>query len=281
MSYPLINGAAINADEQVKSKSLRPVRFGLPTLQMRVAGLHPAQFGFLSLEMRAASLRMGGFGKPSAVILNSVSALAPVQWGIARLAMNQRAESMRAGSFGVPRLKTGTDLTLPVGGMHPAQFGEMRMIPGLPPSGITRPVRSSLRPQHFGTPTLCAVLTTGAAASLRPAGFGLPTLCTVHSADSLRPAQWGIPGLALGSRAATLRPVMCGKPRLSQALRTSSLRTTHLGVATLQLGALHLQSQSLRPVQFGMPAYGGVALHLRPLCPVRMGRPALDRGAIC
>jgi hypothetical protein len=164
--------------------------------------------------------------------------------------------------------------------LAPVRFGTPEVQFGMLPGGVTMQAQS-LRPVTLGRPSLHAVLHVGPASSLAPARFGLPRLAVGLGVQSLRTVGLGVPTLVTVAHVDSLQPVSFGGPALKIGFGVAALQAGRLGTPRLQLAGLSFTPESLQPVSCGSPALGGMAMRARTLCPVRFGRPTLDRGAAC
>lgn len=278
MTYPSINGATINGSEAVETRGLQPVVYGEPSLLLafHASSLQPAQFGMASTIMQAASLRPVRFGV--AALTMQAASLRPARFGTPALVF--RVASLQPAQFGLARVKFGTDIMAVPASLSPVHFGAHSILGGLPPASWVRPA-DSLKPVRFGTPGLKSSLHIGPVASLQPVKLGLHKVRCALPAASLAADSFGMPGLAVNMRAASVRPVRFGTGRAVHRFYAASLHCTQFGAPGIRLRPMALSATSLHPVQFGAVSMYGVSLRARGMCPVRFGRPVLNKGGIC
>lgn len=283
MSYPLINGAAINEmDGQAvfAVSSLSPVRFEQPRLSFgcrpysagaatfgaahlispAAAPLRPVRFGDISVPMWASPVQGPTFGTP---------------------ALRMAATGLAAAKFGEPRLKYGTDVVATPLSISAARFGAHGIIGGMPPDAGVFPA-GSLRGVQFGKPSMATSLHAGQAGALQPVKFGAVTAGTRNTADALRPMSFGTQVMTVAMPAAPLRPTKFGGASTVAAFTVAPLEAVRFGAHAVALPTMYLPANSLQPVQFGpLLTPPGQSARARGAMPVRFGRPSLDRGVAC
>ncbi len=283
MSYPLINGAAINEmDGQAvfAVSSLSPVRFEQPRLSFgcRPDSAGAATFGAAHLiSPAAAPLRPVRFGDISVPMWAS-----PVQgptFGIPAIMM--AATGLAAVKFGEPRLKYGTDVVATPLSISATRFGAHGIVGGMPPSAGVFPA-GSLRGIQFGKPSMATSLHAGQAGALQPVKFGAVTAGTRNTADALRPMSFGTQVMTVAMPAAPLRPTKFGGASTGAAFTVTPLEAVRFGAHAVAFSTMYLHASSLQPVQFGPQSTPlGQSARARGAVPVRFGRPSLDRGVAC
>lgn len=234
----------------VPTKSLVPVRFGVPeVIQAEPQKLSPA------------SLAPARFGNPG----NSIGLL---------------AQPLRPLQFGQAAIKSGTDQEFALPSLRPVLFGASWIQQGVQPADIVMPARS-LAAARLGHPAAELDAISVNPVSLAPVRFGRATLSQSVMAQSLAPIKWGAVVVELGQPAASMRPAHFGRASVASSLSVQSLQPVRMGRIALQGSGVNLPANSLYPVRFGVSDSIAMAVHARPLGPVRMGRPFIDRGASC
>ena len=283
MSYPLINGAAINEmDGQAvfAVSSLSPVRFEQPRLSFgcRPDSADAATFGAAHLiSPAAAPLRPVRFGDISVPMWAS-----PVQgptFGIPAIMM--AATGLAAVKFGEPRLKYGTDVIAAPLSIAATRFGAHGIVGGMPPSAVALQA-NSLPGAKFGKPSVVGSLQSGHAGAMQPTKFGAVTAGTRNAANALRPASFGTQVMTVAMPAAPLRPCKFGGASTGAVFAVTPLVATRFGANAVKFSTMYLPANSLQPVHFGpLLTPPGQATRARGTMPARFGRPSLDRGVAC
>ena len=184
-------------------------------------------------------------------------------------------------SFGPPRIKVGTDVTLPASGLYAGRFGASTVILGMPPSAMVLPVAAGVRPASFGTPSVRSSLVLDSPQSLRPIIVGRPMMAMALHAQVLQPVSFGIPGQAAVLPAQPLGYAQFGRPALAMHLPAASTAKVRFGRPRVALATAVLGAASLEPVRFSTIAMAGISLRARTLTAVRFGRPFVSGDSTC
>ena len=220
MTYPLINGAAINEDDAASGAApLRPVIFGRPSLRMTVASLRPASFG-----------------------------LAQIKHGTDVVAAPLSISATRFGAFGVIGGMPPSAGTFPAGSLRSAKFGKPSMEASLQTGHA-----GALQSVKFGA---VAAGTRNTAEALRPASFGVQVMTVAMPASSLRPCKFGSASAGGAFTTSPLEAVRFGM----HAVKFSTVHLYATSLQPVQFGSqLTPPGQSARargamPVRFGRPS---------------------------
>lgn len=213
----------------------------------------------------------------NSTVINGGVATAPIVEPTGNFSGSARA--LRPAAFGVP---SAVELMVagPIASLQSVRFGMPMALGGQPPAAWVR-LADSLKPVRFGVPALTTSLQVGPVASLQLALFGMPALHCAMPAASLVVGVFGAHQLAIDARSSSLRPVRFGVGHVVHRLGAASLRRVRFGPVSVRLSGLTMPAASFHPAHFGVPLLGGTALRARSMCPVRFGRPMVDRGDIC
>ena len=227
MSYPLINGTAINgasAGIQQQTQGLQPVRFGKPALWQ---------------HLPAASLNVAhAFGTPELKVGTDYAptppSIQPVRFGDA---------SLRAG------MPPGGTM-LGVASLRQVAFGKPAVSAVLVLRGL-----APLQPVGFGHAVMRARLT---AKGLAVTTMGTPGQVAHFYPQPLRSMVFGGPCMAIGLPATSTAKVRFGRPRVTLAtavLGADSLEPVRF--STIAMAGISLRARTLSVVRFGRPFVSG------------------------
>lgn len=245
MTYPLINGAAINEADSTAAgtASLKPTSIGTTLLAMsyQASSLSPVTITSLLGRYQPASLSPVSIGMPALIFPPALL----------------RAESLT-----------------------PVLIGTTGLTRGQPPSSTAYDTQS-INPATIGVPSFAGMFQIQPQ-SISPANLSSQSLQFSYAAASFPPGSIGQAGISSRFFAgSSVQPVTFGRPSLSWRFPALSFPVATIGPAQISLGAVAWEAASLEPVKIGDPgatATGFVAYSLRP---VRLGIAMLDRGASC
>lgn len=228
MSYPLINGAAINDESGgVTTQSIRSVQFGKPVLvqTFQVVSFSTTQFGIPRLkfgtdvELPAGSLVSTQFGVPR------------VESGMPPANQTYPAASLDTCRWGRPRLMSELEVGPPAS-IQTSRFGSPAMEFGANPTGL-QSTRFGVPGTEFGAH----------AAGIRPVRFGVARVECSFAAGSNQRVKFGTPRLQLGDLEmgvlAGIHSVHFGVPGLGErAFRARPICTARFGVPMVDRGTV-------------------------------------------
>lgn len=204
----------------------------------------------------------------------------PARFGTHRAVALQGVAPLAPARFGTPRVKEGTDRVAEPAPLQPSRFGQLVAVAGLPPPAVSAEA-GGMRPVRFGVPAAIPRTEAGPVAGLGPARFGSTHLVAQQAVASLGPARFGAPGAGVSAGAQSLRPAGLGAPTAVRVAFPAGLHAGRFGPLSIHLEPVRAEVAGLRPVGFGSPGVGGLALSARALAPARFGRPVADRGQAC
>lgn len=276
MSAPLINAEVINAPLDAGALVSQPVE---PTPPAEPA--QPVTAALPGALINAGLI--GGFAINAASILAQAPSepsepSEPVALGPSALVNEGMLNACLIGAGGT--MGSGTPQPQPqsftVHGLAPVAFGTAEVVTAPPSAALTA---SGLRAASFGQPSL--VIQTGEVPGIASARLGVARLHVQMPAQGGQPVRLGTPSSSVALRAQGLRASGLGVATLVQNSGAGSIAPVRFGPVRAVVGGLQMQVSGLKAASLGAPSLGGISMRARTLCPVRLGRPTLQRENTC
>lgn len=286
MTYPLINGATINDDDQGATVGIDLARAGPAQIKSALLadGAGPLELGAPAVRVSInppgmdlvsegqSFIRYQHFIRPAGTDL--------VTAGPAGLSVVLRAEGAVALELGEPRVRSGVDVALKAFGIDLVRQGYHSIMLAQPAPNIVLQAASA-RPLVLGAPSVnsaTVVLQAGGAMALQ---LGMPTSHVSLGASGARPLELGTPAVAFRLRAAGAAPLELGAPTVAGAMRLEGIDLARAGMARMVSGVNALAAAGAWPLELGAPGRHAITLHARQSFPLALGRPSIDRGSAC
>lgn len=288
MSYPLINGAAINADAQeIKTTRGIPLALGGTQTAMRVMlapsadaltlGAHRFQ-----LPIHPASLVLAQGGVPTAKFQATLYP-APLPMAIegqAHLVLTVFPESADALALGAARVKTGTDVELKPWGLSMCVAGQATATQAQPQPSVSYQVPGA-RAMRFGAAAIelpPIVLRPQGADALRT---GSARMVQVAKAAPSQAMALGQPRTVQIVKPPAAQALTLGRPGVHTGLRPAGISLVVGGVPSIRLAQMVVQVESADALQLGHPGPLAYAFHVRQSFALELGRPTVARMNQC
>lgn len=287
MGYPLINGAAINAEESGEATvGIDLVTAGQPTAR---PALLPA--GALAMELgapRAAlALRPAGIDLVTSgqAIARYNTALRPpgidlVSGGQAIAMPVLEAQGAQALDLGAPRVRNGLDVELVVDGLDlvRTEFASITLNQ-LPGDQVVQ--ARSARPLELGVPAGQPGAVTVQPVGAQPLALGMPGAGTRLQAQGAHPLEIGMPAAGIRLQAGAARPLELGVPSVGVALRVDGIELVRGGAASIALPTAQLLAASAYVLELGSPGLPSTTIRVRAGFPLELGAPGAARENTC
>lgn len=289
MAYPLINGAAINAN----ANELRPTR-GIP---MVLSGHHRAAYAVQTPGFDALA-----FGKPKVVGKISPQSLLLAQEGQAiakflitlypaslplseegqgQLMLTAFAEPADALVLGTPKAKSGRDVALKPWGLQMARTGKHIAQESQPLPDVVYLAQPS-RAMRYGTAALVQPAWVARAEGSNALHWGRTQVRQAFEVASGGSAVvLGRPGIVLRVRAAGVQALRWGRPGQVAQLRPAGMALVRSGVATARHEAMTFQAQSKDALHWGHVGSLKHGFWARQSYALELGRPSVTRNHQC
>lgn len=287
MSYPLINGAAINeSDEEVVTEGIDLVQAGhhLAVNVGLVAGFAPLELGepSVKLSIRPPGLELVSAGQHS-IRYNQALKLPGLDFVSAGTVSTHSTLYALGASpleLGSPRVKTGVDVELVVGGMDLVRTAQHGILPGLKPDNKVLMVagKSAL---ELGDPQIVLKTITVTAQGFAPMELGTPSAGQSLQVAGASPMELGTPSVVTTLKAKGASPLELGTPSVSVSLGHSGIDLVRAGKASMHSGDGVLQVAGAAPLELGQPEPVAITLYARPFIALELGTPRIDRGTAC
>lgn len=291
MSYPLINGAAINGTGGGDIVLLPP------GLDLLAAGTHtavgstdagdgePLEFGDASLmyalEPDGLDLLDHGVHLGFYDPVLSPPGLDILQHGTPVMVVNPVAGDADVMDFGALSLQIGSpiqarpaSLDLLTYGLHVADVG------GVLPPPMTG-IGVSARPLEFGTPSMAPGPYAAVAGGLEPLELGAPTLGVVTIAGAAEPLEFGDFASGMATIAGAAWPLELAVPGIGMAFAVSGMDLLTAGVHRAVGGAMAAVAGNAAPLELGNHGPIGFATITRQKFPLEIGAVSIHRGVSC
>jgi len=286
MAYPLINGAVINGEDAVETKGIDLVRAGhyLAVNVGLVAGFAPLELGTPSAKL---SIRPPGLDlvRTATHSIRYNQALKPpgldlVTAGTANTHSTLYALGASPLELGTPRVKTGVDVELVVGGMDLVRTAQHGILPALTPDNKVLMVagKSAL---ELGEPRIELKKITITAQGYAPLELGSPSAGQALQVAGASPMELGTPSVATTIKAKGASPMELGTPSVSVSLGHSGIDLVRAGKTSVRSADAALQVAGAAPLELGQPGTVAITLYARPFIALELGTPRIDRGTAC
>ncbi|MXN31497.1 hypothetical protein [Delftia sp. CH05] len=287
MSYPLINGAAINAEEAGEAT----VGIDLVTSGQAIArpallpaGALPMELGAprAALALRPAGLDLVTSGQ---AIARYNTALRPpgidlVSSGQAVAMPMLEAQGAQALELGAPRVRNGLDVALVIDGLDLVRtdFAVITLDQVAPDQVVQA---RSARPLELGVPAAQPGAVTVQPAGAQPMALGMPGAGTRLQAQGAHPLEIGMPAAGIRLQAGAARPLGLGAPSVGVALRVDGIDLVRGGTASIALPTAQLLAASVYVLELGSPGLPSTTVRARAGFPLQLGMPAVARENTC
>ena len=287
MSYPLINGAAINAEEGgLQLFGLDLVTAGMATAaELVTAGGHtPLELGAPTvkhaigvdgIDLVASGTHTGLFNallQPSGIDL--------VTAGLGSVAVTAMAEGVTALEFGDHRAKIGQDTEILIDGLDLVRKGYHSAL-AAQPGPIVVADAVGYFPLELGTPAIARSASEVQAQEAYPLAMGVPALAVTLTAQSYYPLEIGQANTAFAASAASARPLECGEPVVAFALSPAGVDLVRVGTHGTDVAGAVVEMQGAHVLEIGTPGTPTFIAYARQSFPMQVGTPSILRGATC
>ncbi|KQO38086.1 hypothetical protein ASF19_20135 [Acidovorax sp. Leaf84] len=291
MSFPSINGAAINSEEggdvAVRPAGLDLVAHGQHTVSgfTTAGGSVPLELGQPSLvtaiEPVGLDLVTAGAHVGEHQIDVHPAGLDLVTHGVSAVVFTPVAGDGLPLELGTPRLRSGLDIAVEVPGIDLVRRGlHSAMVGGIiEPDMIT--VTGGARPLEVGRPSMLPAAESRTAGGARPLELGTPSVGAAFQAGGGQPLQLGVPSIGHAALAGGARPLQFGVPRLNTAIAPQGLDLVRAGVHFAEGGAWLAVAGGGMPLEVGEPGPLGHMATTRQAFPLQLGVPSISRGIAC
>lgn len=294
MSFPSINGAAINGEEggdvAITPAGLDAVRtpLGVPTAYAvgSYAGARPVEIG--DVEARVVVLVPGldavSSGTAIAVYdaLITPAGLDAVTPGVAAVAGVYVAPGSYPVELGNHRIRQGIDVEITPAGMDAVRSGLHLVVRGMPPADGVYPAAGA-RPVEMGGGIVRPGTIAAVAPGARPVEVGQPGTQVAGIAPGAYPVEVGSVGAPRTAVSAPgARPVELGQPSAQISITVGGLDPVRGGTHAVQLGGADFPCPGAYPVElgdFGTPPR--VTARAPQHFPVQLGAHTIQREAAC
>lgn len=292
MTYPLINGAAINTDGGNSDTPTLPTR-GIPMArsgtQTAVRVLLAPSADALTLgehkiqrPLRPPSLALAQGGVPTAKFQASLypAPLPMAVEGQAHLVLTVFPESADALALGAAKVKTGTDVELKPWGLGMCVAGQATATQTQPQPSVTYQVPAA-RAMRYGAAAIelpSIVLKPQGADALRMGGA---LLVQVAKAAPSHAMALGQPRTVQIVKPASGHALALGRPGIRTGLRPAGIPLAVGGVPSVRLAQRVVQVESADALQLGNPGPLAYAFHVRQSFALELGRPTVSRTNQC
>lgn len=287
MSYPLVNGAAINSDEAQGTEGIDLVAAGRARASSVIlaVGASALEVGSPAVFVRILPVGINMVRTGQALIQANQSArpagidLAAAGQARTRVRLLPNgAEPLELGSL---RARIGTDIALRPVGMALVRTEYHAVSNAQPNPNVGLQARGA-HPLELGAPALASASMLLQAAGASPLQIGAPGSKLSLSASGARPLELGGPVLGLRLNAAGARPMEVGTPGVVRfTIMVPGTDLVRSSAASLLQGGSALFAAGARPLEMGSPGMPSIALHARAAFPLEIGRPMMDRGSAC
>jgi hypothetical protein len=287
MSYPLVNGSAINGDDEEASTEgidlVQPghhlaVRVGL------VAGAQPLETGVPSVNL---SLKPPGMDlvRSGAHSIRYNAALKPPGLDLASAGTAQTHSTIYANGavgleLGAARVKTGVDVELVIGGVELVRVALHGILLALTPANLALEVTGSTV-LALGVPRAVAKPITLLTQGYAPLQLGLPRAAQALPVAGASPLDLGTPRVATVVKAKGSSALVLGAPSITVRLGHSGIDLVQLGPAGVRSGSNVLLPAGAAALELGQPGGVGAKLFARAHIALELGAPRIDRGNAC
>lgn len=287
MSYPLINGAAINAEEGgLQLPGLDLVAAGMATAVLAVtAGGHtPLELGAPTVKH---AIGVGGIDLVSSEThtgLFNALLQAPgmdlVAAGIGSAAITAFADGAQAFEFGDHRAKIGQDVEILTEGIDLVREGYHSALAAQPGPIVVADV-TSFFPLELGAPAIARSASEVQAQEAYPLLMGAPALAVTLTAQSYYPLEMGQANTAFAASVASARPLEYGEPVAAFALSPSGVDLARVGTHGTDVAGAAVEIQGAHVLEIGTPGTPTFIAYARQSFPMQVGNPSISRGATC
>ncbi|MBO9679569.1 MAG: hypothetical protein J7556_15105 [Acidovorax sp.] len=291
MSFPRINGAAINGTEG-GDIAIHP-----PGLDLVTAGQHVG-FGYAvaggGVPMEFGDLRVVTAIKPSGMdlvtngvhvgehpVVVEVPGLDMVSHGLSFAVFTPVAGDVHPLEFGATRLRIGTDAAVKVQGMDLVRPG-LHSAMGSPilPSGWAT-TAGAARPLELGNPAVVPAPEARTAGGAQPMEFGMPATGYAALAGGVHPTELGSHAVGYAARAGGAITLQVGVPVIGMSISPVGFDMVRAGIHAAVGGASFSVAGGATPAETGTPGPLGYMSTARPAFPMQLGSPSIGRGATC
>lgn len=288
MSYPLINGAAINADAQ-EIKTTRGIPLALGGTQTAVRVMLAPSADALSLgahrfqlPIHPSSLVLAQGGVPTAKFQATLYP-APLQMtleGPARLVLTVYPEPSDALALGAAKVKTGTDVELKPWGLSMCVAGQATATQTQPQPSVTYQVPGA-RAMRFGAtaielPSIVVKPQGGDALSV-----GVPRMVQAVKVQPASTLNLGQPRTVQIVKPASGYALTLGRAGVRTGFRPAGISLVVGGAPSVRLAQMVVQVESADALQLGHPGPLAYAFHVRQSFALELGRPTVARTNQC
>lgn len=287
MSYPLINGAAINAEEGgLQLFGLDLVTAGMATAaELVTAGDHtPLELGDPTV-MHA--IGVGGIDLVSSGTHTGLfnALLQPpgmdlVTAGIGSAAITAFADGAQAFEFGDHRAQIGQDVEIIAEGIDLVREGYHSAL-AAQPGPIVVAEATSFFPLELGAPAIARSASEVQAQEAYPLSMGVPALAVTLAAQSYYPLEMGQANTAFAASVASARPLEYGEPVVAFALSPSGVDLVRVGTHGTDVAGAVVEMQGAHVLEIGTPGTPTFIAYARQSFPMQVGTPSISRGATC
>jgi len=291
MSFPSINGTAINSEEggdvAVRPSGLDLVAHG----QHTVSGFTTAGDGVpfelgepsvvTAIEPIGLDLVTAGAHVGEHEIDVYPAGLDLVTHGVSAVVFTPVAGDGLPLQLGTPRLRSGLDIAVVVPGIDLVRHGLHSAMVGaiLQPDMIT--VTGGARPLEIGQPSVLPAAESRTAGGALPLELGTPAVGTALQAGGGQPLSLGVPSIGHGAFAGGARPLQFGLPRLATAIAPQGIDLVRSGLHFVEGGAWLAVAGGGTPLEIGEPGPLGHMATTRQAFPLQLGVPSISRGTAC
>ncbi|MFN7152931.1 MAG: hypothetical protein ACK4OE_04500 [Acidovorax sp.] len=289
MSYPLINGATINGEEEgllLQGLDLVVADTALMVEVMLPDGAEPLETGDVALEFH---LDPDGLDLVATETHEAIydAVITPVGIdmvvaGTAGTFVTYIVGSAYPLELGANRPQLGRDIVLIADSIELVREGLHSALTAMPAPDIAVTVGSA-RPLILGDlPAIERGTITLDATSAFPVELGTPGVTAVMLANSAQPMELGAPGTGQIAAAQSVQPLEMGaQPVLAFYGFAIGIDIGRQGRHSALRGPVEVFVDSAQPLEFGGTGLPAIALHARQSFPLQVGLPAADRGMTC
>ena len=290
MSYPLINGATINGEEDgggvIRFAGMDVVVAGtaMASMSVDVGSAQPLEIGNLSavfpialdgLDLGVSGTHSGLFQKPLPFLGMDVVAAGTAAASV--VAMPESARPLEIGPF---RAQNGVDVAFTPSGLNIVRTGLHGAIAGQPLPVIAVQVAGA-RPLEIGDLALAREGAVVEPASAKPLEIGALATGIALAVASARPLEIGGIRTAVVVSAASALPLEMGGMTTRCSVAPAGFGIGATGAHSAGAASIVIQVESAQPLEMGGFGSLGFAAFARSARPLEIGALSIDRGSAC
>lgn len=287
MSYPLINGAAINGEDgglQLDGIELPLVGAATALHYLVAGGYSPLEPGAPSVQFTlvAQGLDLVASGTHTGLFnaMLQPTGIDSVVSGTADVFLVAQANGAPCLDLGSHRAQIGVDQALYVDGRDLVRHDIHSALAGQPAPNVVADA-ASYWPLEFGAPSASRTGNEVDAASAQPLEIGMPGLSVTLAAAGSWALELGGASAAFAFQALSTLPMECGDPSASFWLTPGGVDLARAGTHSAAQGSHVATAAGAHVMEFGTPGAPRFTAYARQVFPLQVGTPTISRGLTC